>query len=375
MRCAAKNAFADLPQKTPLSRSTPPYCRHLFVVAGGLAIVVRIGAAFGKAGLAGGFLLALAGAQGPAVFKVGAAFLMAAEDEEAGMGVHAVFGAQAVSHGLPVAHEDLADFDIGEGALFQPHEQLADLVHGGHEEAERGAGLHGLDGVVEVFPGGAHVKEEGIGVVDAEAVGDVAVDDLHIVAHAGPFEVAAGQFHEFFAGLVADDAAGGAAEPGKAGGQAAGAATGLDDGTAGTGAEAQADVGDILGIDDLRLALEALEAVVQGGFQHTDGDIQAGAHFAAEAGVVYGFGAEDAVVAVPVLTFLKALDVAPVLVGGDVDHQRAVGDHVFPCGWSGWGQGAGAARKGALRGRSCRAAGAFRERSGLPVREKAGRAA
>ena len=241
---------------------------------------------------------------------------MAAEDEEAGMGVHAVFGAQTVSHGLPVAHEDLADFDIGEGPLFQTHEQLADLVHGGHEEAEHGAGLHGLDGVVEVFPGGAHVEEEGIGVVDAEAVGDVAVDDLHVVAHAGPFEVAAGQLHEFFAGLVAHDAAGGAAEPGKAGGQAAGAAAGLDDGTAGTGAEAQADIGDILGIDDLGLALEALEAVVQGGFQHTDGDIQAGAHFAAEVGGMYGFGAEDAVVAVPVLTFLKALDVAPVLVGG-----------------------------------------------------------
>ena len=171
---------------------------------------------------------------------------------------------------------------------------------------------------------------------------------------------------------MADDAAGGAAEPGKTGGQAAGTATGLDDGTAGTGAEAQADVGDILGIDDLGLALQALETVVQGGFQHTDGDIQTGAHFAAEVGGVYGFGAEDAVVAVPVLTFLKALDVAPVLVGGDVDHQRAVGDHVFPCGWSGSGQGGGTARKGAPQGRGCRAAGAFRYGPGLPVREGAG---
>ena len=89
---------------------------------------------------------------------------------------------------------------------------------------------------------------------------------------------------------------------------------------------------------------------MQGGFQHTDGDIQAGAHFAAEAGVVYGFGAEDAVVAVPVLTFLKALDVAPVACWGDVDHQRAVRGSCVSL-WLEWmgGQGAGAARKGAPR--------------------------
>ena len=49
-------------KKRPSPSRSKKRCGQLFVVAGGLAVVVGIGAAFGQAGLTGGLLLALTGA-------------------------------------------------------------------------------------------------------------------------------------------------------------------------------------------------------------------------------------------------------------------------------------------------------------------------
>ena len=116
-----------------------------------------------------------------------------------------------------------ADFgDTLETSLGRPIQILeATLQDRGQEEAEHGAGAHGLDCLVKALPGGAHVEEEGVCALDAEAVPGIADMDLDVVAQARPLEVAAREPGKLFSCLVAHDAARGPAEPGEGAGEAA----------------------------------------------------------------------------------------------------------------------------------------------------------
>ena len=137
------------------------------------------------------------------------------------MGDHAVVGTQAVGQRLPAAQEELLYLDAVEGASFHMLQELRHLQDRRQEKAENSARTHCPDGLVETLPGSAHVEEEGVCALDAEAIPHVAAMDLDVCPKLGPFEVAAGELDELFSGVVAHDAARGAGEPGERAGEAA----------------------------------------------------------------------------------------------------------------------------------------------------------
>ena len=169
----------------------------------------------------GSLLLALPGALGLQGIKGLVADVMPAEDKEACVGSHPVRRAQTVGQGLPVTQKQFLHFYGIKGTAFKPFQKLAHLYGRRQKKAQHGARPDGLYGIVQVFPGSAHIKEEGVSLFHAEPFGHVADIDFDIVADAGPFKVAAGQLGKLLACVMADNAAGGAAEPGERKGQAA----------------------------------------------------------------------------------------------------------------------------------------------------------
>ena len=229
-----------------------------------------------------------------------------------------------------MADEYLADFLFGKGALLQAQQKTADLIHRRQKKAQHGPRPHGAGRVFQIFPGSADIQKERVGPAGGKAVGYIALVQLHIIAQSGPIQIAAGQLQKLLPRIMADDPPCWPAKPGKAGGQPTRAATGLDDGAPRARPQPEADIGNVLGVDDLRLPLQALQTVVQGGLLHEDGDIQAGTDFRTKIQPCHCGGTEHTVIAVPVLPFLKAFDVASPL-GRDIDNKRTVGDHALPC--------------------------------------------
>lgn len=101
-------------------------------------------------------------------------------------------------------------------------------------------------------------------------------------------------------------ASGGAGEPGQGDGEPARTGTRLKYGAARAHAELEADQPHVLGIHDLRLALDAHDQIVELGAQHAEGHAERGAHLAPEGcGRQIGH-ADDAVLGVPVPAFFDA---------------------------------------------------------------------
>ena len=251
---------------------------------------------------------------------------MAGENEKPGMGHHAVFGAQAIRDGLPAAHEDFADFDVVEGPLLQPEEELADLIHGGQEERQRSAGRHGGGDVLQRRP---HIKEQGVraGHV-AEAFRDVLTVHGHVLPHPGPLQVPPGELVEFLPGLERMHLSGRAGEPRQGHGQAARSGARFDDRAVRPHAETHTDIPDILGIEDLRLAFDALDDIVQRGLLDAVRHAERRADFGTERRFDHIGHAQDAVLRVHVLIFINAAQ-APLPLGGNNNNEISVCGHEF----------------------------------------------
>lgn len=192
----------------------------VFIPAGFLILKSSLREAF----LQGCFLLAFSCSLWLQRVKLSVVLLVAAENEEAGVGYHAVSRAQPVSQRLPVPQQQFLHFDIPEGALFKAFEQFSYLNDGWQKESENRSGAYGGKGLFQAFPRRAHIKEKSIGVFDAEAVPGILHVYFDVVSEPGPFQIPAGELGEFFPGLVTDDTARGAAEPGESCSQGSGSA-------------------------------------------------------------------------------------------------------------------------------------------------------
>ena len=277
----------------------------------------------------GCLLLALSCSLGTQIVKILVADLMAAEDEKARVGNHAIGRAQPVCQGFPVAQEQLLHFYVIEGAAFQPLEQFADLNDRRQEKAQGCPGPYGCQCLIEICPGRAHIQEQGIGLGDTEAVGHILDMDFDIASLTGPVQVPAGQLCEFLSCIVAHYPAGGAAEPGQGKGEAAGTTAGLADGAPWTCTKPQADIGHILGIDDLCLPLDALEQILQGYSQYLYRTSEVCGNTVAEIDLGDIVGSNGAVLAMPDLSADQTLQGAFAL-GRDAQDKGTVRDHRNP---------------------------------------------
>ena len=96
-------------------------------------------------------------------------------DDKAGMGNHAVVGAEAVGVEFPFAMQELADFELDPIAhALKLGEHFTDLNGGGNERAKITAGLDGGVRLREVEPRFADIEEEGVGVAFVKTGANVA---------------------------------------------------------------------------------------------------------------------------------------------------------------------------------------------------------
>src|SRR5581483_6351206 len=159
----------------------------------------------------------------------------------------------ALAHG-PAPLDDLQRAQVVEAVLAERLVRQLHLRHEGAVGAEVAVAPQGLARGGDGVPRVGHVEDDRVDVALLDALGDIALLDLHQGGEAALLQVAARPVDEVGADLVGEDAPRGRHGPGQRGGERAAADAGLDDAAAGAHVALEEDAAGVLGEDDLRLA-------------------------------------------------------------------------------------------------------------------------
>lgn len=202
--------------------------------------------------------------------RIFAWFDLACKHQEAGMGDHAVGGADAVRLGLEESQQDLTDFDEGVIILTQSDQRFFHLVKGRDQAAQKPTGFEGIAHLSCKVIRIGDIEEEGVRVGFIESILDVA--QLEVDARFKPEagQVFAGQVLDIGFHLVGDDLSLRANRVCQGDRHRTGTGSRFDHFFPGTNAHRHKDKADVFRVEDLRGARQVDEQIAQRGLQQIE---------------------------------------------------------------------------------------------------------
>ena len=144
---------------------------------------------------------------------------------------------------------------------LQGSDQLGHLIGGGQDRSKEATVLQRFDNLGQIGPGTAHIQKEGIYVALVKPLGNVTQLELDAVRQPQRFQVLLSQAQDVGTELVGIDLAIWPHRAGQRKGQAPTAGPCLDDPASRHDVELEQGIANVLGIHDLRGALELLDQV------------------------------------------------------------------------------------------------------------------